>query len=243
MRAAKANKMAELVKKQAYGYVRVSTEMQAAEGVSLEAQTERIRAWCIGNGYELADVLVDAGLSGSKSANRPGLQSALKLVCENSAALIVYSLSRLARSTLDAINISQKLEHAGADLVSLTEKIDTTSAAGKMIFRMLAVLAEFERDVISERTCSALNQLRRKGQRVSGHIPFGYDLGADGKTLIANATELRVRDRIIGDRAAGKSLRAIAEALNAERIPTKLGKPWGASSIQSILAAHARSRK
>jgi DNA invertase Pin-like site-specific DNA recombinase len=81
--------------------------------------------------------------------------------------LVFYSLSRLARSTKDAIAISERLSRAGADLVSLSEKIDTTSAAGKMIFRLLAVLAEFERDLISERTKAALSVKREKRERIS----------------------------------------------------------------------------
>ena len=105
-----------------------------------------------GERRELVAVHVDAGLSGAKAHNRPALQAALTDACKHKAALVVYSLSRLARSTKDAIAISERLHKAGADLVSLSEKIDTTSAAGKMVFRMLAVLAEFERDIISERT-------------------------------------------------------------------------------------------
>ena len=118
----------------AIGYVRVSTEDQANEGVSLEAQKAKLAAWCLANDYELSMVLVDAGLSGGRADNRPGLQSAIDQACKTKSALIVYSLSRLARSTKDTIAIGERLDRAGADLVSLSEKIDTTSAAGKMIF-------------------------------------------------------------------------------------------------------------
>lgn len=95
---------------------------------------------------------------------------------------MVYSLSRLARSTKDAIAIAERLDKAGADLVSLSEKIDTTTAAGKMVFRMLAVLAEFERDLVSERTTAALAHKAGKGERI-GEVPFGWTLAADGVTL------------------------------------------------------------
>ena len=126
----------------AIGYVRVSTAEQAAEGVSLDAQRARIAAWAHANAAELTAVYTDAGLSGGRADNRPGLQAALDAACTAKAALVVYSLSRLARSTRDAITISERLDQAGADLVSLSEKIDTTTAAGKMVFRMLAVLAD-----------------------------------------------------------------------------------------------------
>lgn len=130
---------------QTIGYVRVSTSRQATGGVSVETQRERIAVWSVANGYELGEVYVDAGMSGGRADNRPALQAALAHACRARAALVTYSLSRLARSTRDALAISERLSGAGADLVSLSERIDTTTAAGKMVFRMLAVLAEFER--------------------------------------------------------------------------------------------------
>lgn len=77
------------------------------------------------------------------------------------------------------------------DLVSLSERIDTTTAAGKMVFRMLAVLAEFERDQVAERTKGALAHLRIQGKRISGKIPYGYDLALDGVSLVSNPKEQR----------------------------------------------------
>jgi len=141
----------------AIGYIRVSTASQADNGVSLDAQRDRIKAWCNANGYRLDTVYSDRGMSAKRADNRPQLQKALTATCKSrNAALVVYSLSRLARSTKDAISIAERLDKAGADLVSLSEKLDTTSAAGKMMFRLLAVLAEFERDLTSERTKTAM---------------------------------------------------------------------------------------
>ena len=82
--------------------------------------------------------MVDRGLSGGRCDNRPALKEALKAVCRGDS-LVVYSLSRLARSTRDTLMIAETLERKGADLVSLSERIDTTSSTGKMVFRMLAV--------------------------------------------------------------------------------------------------------
>ena len=98
----------------AVGYVRVSTELQAQEGISLEAQQARIRAWCEGNGYTLAGIHIDAGLSGSRSDNRPGLQAALSEACRTKAALVVYSLSRLARSTNTCIRHKGSMSRSSA---------------------------------------------------------------------------------------------------------------------------------
>jgi site-specific DNA recombinase len=218
----------------AIGYVRVSTEGQAVDGVSLEAQRAKISAWCEVNGYTLASVFVDAGLSGSRADNRPQLQAALDAVCQSGGVLVVYSLSRLARSTKDTLAISDRLERAGADLASLTERIDTTSAAGKMVFRMLAVLAEFERDQISERTKTALAHKKAKGER-TGAVPFGYTLAADGAQLVPNDAEQAVLVTIRELRAAGETLRDIAAELNRRGVATKGGKPWHFGTVKRIL--------
>jgi DNA invertase Pin-like site-specific DNA recombinase len=223
----------------AIGYVRVSTEMQVSEGVSLDAQRQRIEAWAQANGVALAAVEVDAGLSGCRADNRPGLQKAIAAACVNKCPLVVYSLSRLARSTRDAIKISDTLNRAGADLVSLSERIDTTTAAGKLAFTMMNAVAQHERDQISERTKSALQYLRKQGKR-AGNIPFGYTLAADGKTLDANAAEQGVFKRIKAMSKQGMSLRAIASRLNEQQVPTKTGKsPWAAGTVHYLLT-HSR---
>ncbi len=219
----------------AIGYARVSTTGQVTEGVSLEAQQAKIRAWCEVHGFTLADLFVDAGLSGCRSDNRPGLQRALTAACKERGALIVFSLSRLARSTKDAILISERLAKAGADLVSLSERIDTTTAAGKMVFRMLAVLAEFERDLIAERTKGALAHLRIQGKRISGLIPYGYDLAPDGESLVPNPREQEGLCLIQTLRATGLGRRRTAAELNARGISTKTGTPWSPQAVGCIL--------
>lgn len=231
--------MASTTPTHAFGYIRVSTTDQATDGVSLDAQKARIEAWCTGHGYELKDVFVDAGISGGRADNRPALQDALNAVVENGGVLVVYSLSRLARSTKDTLAIADRLDRAEADLVSLTERIDTTSAAGRMVFRMLAVLSEFERDLVSERTTAAMTHKRLKNERV-GTIPFGYELAGDGVTLVQNIEEQRVLTIIAQLRDSGVSYRAIAEHLNASSTAAKNGGQWFASSVRSVLATHGR---
>lgn len=216
------------------GYIRVSTQGQADDGVSLDAQHAKIEAWCSLNDYTLAAVHVDAGISGKSADNRPGLQAALS-DCKKGSALVVYSLSRLARSTRDTIEISERLDKAGADLVSLSERIDTTTAAGKMVFRMLAVMAEFERDQISERTSSAMQFKKSKGERV-GAVPFGFDLAADGVALVENAAEQAVIQQARELKASGLSLRSIAAELNRRGFNARNGKAFQAVQIQRMVA-------
>jgi site-specific DNA recombinase len=218
------------------GYVRVSTEQQASEGISLETQKAKIAAWCELNGHSLAGLFVDAGLSGKRADNRPELQKALESVTKCRGILLVYSLSRLARSTKDTLSISDRLEKSDADLVSLSEKIDTTSAAGKMVFRMLAVLAEFERDLASERTIAALQHKRKQGGRM-GQIPFGFAVAADGDTLVPATNEQEVIERVRALRQEGKTLKLIAAQLEADRVPNKAGRhSWNTTQIHRLLS-------
>ena len=119
----------------------------------------------------------------------------------------------LARSTRDAIEITERLEQAGADLVSITERIDTTTGIGRFFFTTMAALAQLERDQISERTTAALAHKRHKRQRVSGQIPFGYDLADDGVHLVANRPEQRTIRRVRRLRDSGMSSRNIIAEL------------------------------
>ena len=217
---------------EAVGYIRVSTEEQAREGVSLGAQKARIEAWAKGNDTSLIGFFEDAGISGAKTENREGLQKAIGMACEQRAILVVYSLSRLSRSTRDTLQIAERMERSGADLVSLSEKIDTTSAAGKMVFRMLAVLNEFERDQISERTAAALRHKREKMQPYSP-TPFGFDRICD--LLVLNHDEQKVIEDILDLREQGWSLRRIAGKLNQDGVETKRGGFWFASTVRSVL--------
>ena len=137
----------------AVGYVRVSTEGQAQDGISLEAQEAKIRAYCDLNGMELLHVYADRGLSGKRADNRPELQEALAMIDSGQAgALVVYKLDRLARCTIDALEIAKSLDKRGASLHSLGEKLDTSSAMGKFFFTLVASLAEMERGIIAKRT-------------------------------------------------------------------------------------------
>jgi len=221
----------------AIGYVRVSTDGQAQDGVSLAAQEAKIRTWADLNGADSVTTFRDAGLSGKRADNRPGLQEALNAVGEGDA-LIVYSLSRLARSTKDTITIAEALDRRGADLVSMSEKIDTTTAAGKMVFRMLAVLSEFERDQVGERTRFALAHKRANGEKTGGDVPYGYRL-EDGR-LVPDAGEQKALTLIRKLHATGASLREIARKLEARGYRTKTGRPhWHPQSVKQIIQRKA----
>ena len=214
------------------GYCRVSTTAQANEGVSLEAQVAKIRAWSVLNNCESVTIFTDAGLSGGRADNRPALQQALT-AAKRGDVLVVYSLSRLARSVKDTIAIGERLDKQGANLVSLSESIDTQGAAGKMVFRLLAVMAEFERDLISERTKMAMAHKRSKHEHTGGNIPYGFRL--DGVTLVQDANEQRAITAANAMRVSGMTLRAIGKALTEQGFKTRKGGQWTASTLQGIL--------
>lgn len=210
------------------GYVRVSTEKQSADGVSIAAQTERIRAWSAVS-WPNRDVVIftDEGLSGMKK-DRPGLAAAMAAVRPGDV-LVGYSLSRLSRSRMELLTLADDLQRRGVDLASVTERIDTTGAAGKMVFGVLAVIAEFERDLAAERTKAAMAHLRKTGRKTGGHRPIGYDVTADGH-LVVNAVEQAKIAKARRMRRRGASLRTIAKAAG-------LGH---AKTVKRILAYPAR---
>ena len=225
----------------AVGYIRVSTNGQVENGVSLPAQEAKIRAWAEANDATLLEVYRDEGMSGSK-ADRPGLEQAIKRVTDERAALVIYSLSRFSRSTRDTLRITDTLHKAGADLVSLSERIDTTTAAGKMVFRMLAVLNEFERDQISDRTKSALAYLKSQGKKTGGLVPYGYTADETG-ALTKDPTEQAIIRKIIHQYGDGWSFTRIARALNGEGTLTKYGKTWYAQTIKNIIKDNPKNPK
>jgi len=220
--------------RKAFGYIRVSTTDQAENGDSLPAQRARIGAWAVAHDYQLVNVFEDAGISGYKVSCRPGVKEAIKAACQEGAVLVVYSLSRLSRSTREAIELLDTIRAAGGDLVSLSEGFDTTTPAGKALFKMIAVFAEFERDVISERIRDVMQSRKQRGLKNGGTTPFGWNV--DGETLIPNDREQKVIETMQRLRRQGLSLRSIGSQLQRRGIKTKTGKPnWAPNVIQAIL--------
>ena len=221
----------------ATGYVRVSTGKQAEEGVSLEAQEARIRAWCQAQGHELAATEVDAGLSGGRADNRPALQAALAAVCAAKGILVVYSLSRLARSTRDALDIAERLHDAGANLVSLSESIDTTTAMGRFFFTVLAALAALERDLISERTSMAMRHIAANGGYTGGEAPYGWKRTTENVNR-RDADEQRVISMIRKLHDGGQNAPSIARTLNGAFVPCR-GSAWHAKTVSRVIGRKA----
>jgi len=120
--------------------------------------------------------------------------------------------------------------------VSLSEKIDTTSAAGRMVFRMMAVLAEFERDQISERTSAAMQHMRGKGMYTGGRAPYGFRVDSDGR-LVEDDYEQAVIKEARFQARQGRGLRAIAGNLNTGGFRSRTGKPFVPTQVSRMIAA------
>lgn len=220
----------------AVGYVRVSSDKQAAGGVSLEAQESRIRAMATVQDIQLAEVIIDAGES-AKSLNRPGMDRLLALVdAKQVQTVIVAKLDRLTRSVRDLADLLERLERRGVALVSVSESLDTGTAAGRLVLNVMMSVAQWEREAIGERTREALRHKKAAGQRV-GTVPFGFQLGADGRTLEPNDNEQQILAVVRELRAAGCTLQQIAERLNANGLTTRRGSAWRNEYVFNLLAA------
>jgi site-specific DNA recombinase len=148
----------------AIGYIRVSTDEQAKEGVSLENQEEKIRDYCKLKDFEILEIIQDAGIS-AKNLKRPGAQKVLEMARNKMIdAVIVYKLDRMFRSTVDALETTSQFDKWGVSFHSIQEALDTKSAMGKFFFTLTAALAEMEREIIGERTKDVLQRKKANGE-------------------------------------------------------------------------------
>jgi len=220
--------------KLAIGYIRVSTDGQAEEGVSLAAQERQVRAYAELYGFALVGIETDAGASAA-TLERRGLTRALAMLERGEAeALIVPKLDRLARSVRDLDTLLTRYFAAGRySLISVADYVDTRTAGGRMTLNFHMSVAQWEREIISERTKAALAHKRQAGERV-GQIPYGYRLAPDGVRIEADPEEQLVVARIRAWRASGHSLRGIVKQLNAERTPAR-GVAWYRPTVTAII--------
>ncbi|MGW6382298.1 recombinase family protein [Peribacillus butanolivorans] len=192
-------------------YIRVSTLEQANEGYSIAAQRERLKAYCMAQGWDDFKFYVDEGVS-AKDTNRPQLSQLLNHIKNGSISMIlVYRLDRFTRSVSDLYNLLQTLDKHDCTFKSATEIYDTSTAMGRMFIGLVALLAQWETENLSERIKMALEKKVADGERV-GNIPFGFDLSEDEK-LVKNNKSAIVLD-MIKKVESGMSANQIATFLN-----------------------------
>lgn len=228
------------MKRVAVTYRRVSTVRQAEKGQSLAAQREQVARYCELRGFAVIKHAEDRGKSGRSREGRPGLREAIDLACERKGVLVCYSLSRLSRSIIDASAILRELRGAGADLAIVDCQIDTSTAAGELIFNVMMSIAQFQSQLIGEQIKYRNGvTVATKGYRTNGEQPAGCRI--ENGVRVPVESERRVVDKV-RELAAGKSLREAATAAEAAGLTTirelrGRGKsPWTPSMVRRILA-------
>lgn len=220
----------------AVGYVRVSTQEQAIDGLSLQAQQSRIASWCAATGAELVDVIQDAGVSGTRAlVDRPGgarIASLLGTRNPDVEIVVIVRLDRIGRDAAETLHYLRQFARGSLGLVSLADRVDLGTPQGRAMAQMSAVFAELERALIAQRTADALDELRSRRQ-VYGAIPFGWS--RTGDRLVQHDDEQRTLVRIKRLRARGFSYDRIARSLNGSDTPAKNGGHWHAMSVRSVL--------
>ncbi len=158
----------------AVGYVRVSTQEQATEGFSLNAQEKAIRAFCAAKGWKLLKVYRDSGLSAYRAVRRPAYE-AMKAAIDSWDVVVIWKLNRLHRTMRGFVQDALELKELGKDIASVTESIDTSSALGKLVYHLLGALSEFESDQTSERVRFAFREKFETDSKAwFSRPPLGY---------------------------------------------------------------------
>ena len=210
-------------------YLRVSTARQGKSGLGLEAQRAAVADYLNGGQWELLSEFVEH--ESGKNADRPHLQAAMQLCRLTSATLVIAKLDRLSRDAAFLMG----LERAGIDFVACD-----LPNANRLTIGILACVAEEERRAISARTKAALAAAKARGTVLGGYkggpVVNGA-LGVQARQEKAAAYAKEVRPVVREMRDAGKSLRSIADELQARRVKTPRGGRWTAKAVMGLLAA------
>ena len=214
-------------------YTRVSTEDQAREGFSLEAQMEKLRAYCQARDWLTAKEYVDKGYSG-RDINRPAYQQMMADI-DKWDILLVMKMDRIHRNSKNFMIMMDQLKDKEKEFVSVTESLDTSTAMGRFVMDIIQRIAQLESEQIGERVYVGMRQKAKGGKGLLGAPPpYGYVYG-DGE-FIELADEIHVVKSIYDRFLGGDSLSNIVTWLENERIDTKKGKRWDKKTISRMLS-------
>ena len=219
--------------RKAVGYIRVSTQMQAEDGLSLDAQTVAIKAYCSAHGLKLQRIYSDIE-SGGKD-DRDGLAKALLHEAE---VFVVLKFDRLSRSIKHFCQMYEDYFSAGKHLVAIREDINLNSALGRALVNILMVFAQMEREATGERTKEAITHIRNQGYHF-GKVPYGYNTvpvpeNERYKMLVENPTEQAMLSRIKSMVEEGVLVTKIAKILNNEKVTPPQGESWTCSLLYNL---------
>ena len=216
-------------------YCRVSTGSDA-QLESLEAQKTHYERYINSReDWKFAGLYFDEGITGTKAEKRPEL---LRLIADCEAKkidfVITKSISRFSRNTTDCLALVRKLQSLNIPIFFEKENINTGSMESELFLAILSSMAEGESASISENSKWSIKRRFQNGTFKLSYTPYGYDW--DGENMIINPAQAAVVKRIFADILSGKSTNAIADELNAEKIPSKKNTNWTSSTIRGILA-------
>lgn len=215
-------------------YLRVSTREQSEEGFSIRAQKQRLEAYVESQNWKVWDYYIDEGFS-AKDTERPQLKRLLNDL-DKFDVVLVYRLDRLTRSVLDLYKLLETLEAHNVKFKSSTELFDTTTATGRMFITLVAALAQWERENLSERVSMGMKRMVSEGKWHGGNPPFGIKLKDGNLTL--DEQEAPVVKRIFNMYVSGIGAKTIAITLNREGIKTRQNKSW----VQSVIGRMVKSK-
>ncbi len=201
---------------------------------SLETQKERLESYCRSReGFEIFQVYEDGGFSGS-SMERPSLRRMLEDIRQGKInCVLVYKLDRIARSVKDFHILADFFSEFGVNFISITQSFDTQSTMGRLLRNVLCDFAQFERELIADRTRDKLQQRAQKGLWNGGIPPYGYK--REEKRLVLDPVESPRVKFMFDSFKARPSLSALRIELNSRAWYPRSGKRWGKSSIDNIL--------
>lgn len=213
-------------------YIRVSTEEQAKEGYSIDAQKKRLIDFVNSQGWELHDFYIDDGFS-AKDLNRPHMQRMIRDMKEKSFdVILVYKLDRMVRSVTDLHELLQLFDKYDVKFKSSTEAFETTSAMGRFFITLVGAMAQWERENLAERVKMGMEEKAHKGERNGSYAPYGYKL-VDGE-LVIEPVEAEIVRKIF-DMYITKSMNAIVHDLNRSGIK-KRNSLWSNRSLGYLLS-------
>jgi len=218
-------------------YIRVSTEEQAKEGFSINAQKEKLKQYVFARGWDIYSFYIDDGISGKNLQDRPEVLRLLEDVKAGKVNnVLVYKIDRLTRSTKNLIELIDLFAETGCAFNSLMESIDTSTATGRMFIKIVGIFAEFERENLAERVSFGIEQKAREGNYTNCGGVYGYDYDKAVGDIVLNQEEAAYVPKIYDLYLKGTSLSGICKWLTERGISTKRGGRWDPSTIGSILS-------
>ncbi|MCX6666502.1 MAG: recombinase family protein [Euryarchaeota archaeon] len=225
-------KDAEKAPKIAAIYARVSSGKQL-RGYSLPEQIKLCRERCEQNGWKVKFIFREE--QNAATIDRPRFSIMMQRAKEREFDVVIFwKLDRFCRSLIDVVNVEKQLRDWGISICSLTESLDTTTSAGRFVFRTLASAAQWEREMISERACMGMHALAMQHKWPSRIVPYGYNKNTDGY-LTVNEYEAKIVKMIFQRYIKIQSMPQLAFELNEKGIKPRRADRWSATVIKYIL--------